>query len=127
MSLNETHKNVSKALLLGISSILPKENKEYYLFDDENTVAEAIYDIFETEIEQVTFSLNEEYLKKKDDDIIIEQKASKNLTQCVIVNKIDKYIKKCENSKSFRILWQLCNVYQIDRERIIEADSVLEY
>ena len=155
MSLNETHKNVPKASLLRISSILPKGSEEYCLIDDENTVAETIYDNFETEIEQVTFSLDEEYLKKiidiedtsetdssisdnadsiseidseddEDDDIIIEQKASKNLTRCVIVDKIDGYIKRCENSKSFRTLWQLCGVYQIDGESIIEADGVLE-
>ena len=86
----------------------------------------------------VTFSLDKEYLEKitnklyvenvskissipddnnliletnsKDYDIIIEQKESKTLTRCVIVNKIDGYIKKYENLKSFRILWQLCEV-----------------
>ncbi|CAB4440613.1 unnamed protein product [Rhizophagus irregularis] len=79
----------------------------------ENTEAETIYDNLETEIEQDTFSLDEEYLKKvidiedtsetdsifdddsisetdsEDNDIIIEQKTSKNLTRCVIVDKID--------------------------------------
>ncbi|RGB21398.1 hypothetical protein C1646_778128 [Rhizophagus diaphanus] len=112
-----------------ISSILPKESEEYYLFDSENTESEIIYDNnFETEIEQVTFSLDEEYLKKvndiedtsetdsifdddsisetdsEDNDIIIEQKASKNLTRC-----------------------QLCGVYQIDGKSIVEADGVLEW
>ncbi|CAG8694866.1 6709_t:CDS:1, partial [Funneliformis mosseae] len=52
MSLNEIYKNVSKALLLGISSILQKGSEEYYHFDNENTVAETIYDNFETKIEQ---------------------------------------------------------------------------
>ncbi|CAB5378576.1 unnamed protein product [Rhizophagus irregularis] len=62
MSLNKTHKKAPKASLLGISSILPKGSEEYCLFDSENTESETIYD--ETEIEQVTFSLDEEYLKK---------------------------------------------------------------
>ncbi|GBC48336.2 hypothetical protein GLOIN_2v1880892 [Rhizophagus irregularis DAOM 181602=DAOM 197198] len=151
MSLNKTHEKAPKASLLGISSILPKGSEEYCLFDSENTESETIYDDnFETEIEQVTFSLDEEYLKKvidiedtsetdsifdddsisetdsEDNDIIIEQKASKNLTRCVIVDKIEGHIKKCENSKSFRTLWQLCGVYQIDGKSIVEADGVLE-
>ncbi len=82
--------------------------------------------------EPVTFSLDEEYLEKiinelyienvsetssipddnnlisetnsEDYDIIIEQKESKTLTHCVIVDKIDGYIKRCENLKSFRTL-----------------------
>ncbi|PKK75454.1 hypothetical protein RhiirC2_708101, partial [Rhizophagus irregularis] len=151
MSLNKTHEKAPKASLLGISSILPKGSEEYCLFDSENTESETIYDDnFETEIEQVTFSLDEEYLKKvidiedtsetdsifdddsisetdsEDNDIIIEQKASKNLTRCVIVDKIEGHIKRCENSKSFRTLWQLCGVYQIDGKSIVEADGVLE-
>ncbi|PKK56971.1 hypothetical protein RhiirC2_798932, partial [Rhizophagus irregularis] len=152
MSLNKTHEKAPKASLLGISSILPKGSEEYCLFDSENTESETIYDDnFETEIEQVTFSLDEEYLKKvidiedtsetdsifdddsisetdsEDNDIIIEQKASKNLTRCVIVDKIEGHIKRCENSKSFRTLWQLCGVYQIDGKSIVEADGVLEW
>ncbi len=94
--------------------------------------------------EPVTFSLDEEYLEKitnelyienisetssipddnnpisetnsEDHDIIIEQKESKTLTRCVIVDKIDGCIKRCENLKSFRTLWQLCEVWQIDEE-----------
>ncbi|EXX53692.1 uncharacterized protein OCT59_028376 [Rhizophagus irregularis] len=126
MSLNKTHEKAPKASLLGISSILPKGSEEYCLFDSENTKSETIYDDnFETEIEQVTLSLDEKYLKKvidiedtsetdsifdddsisetdsEDNDIIIEQKASKNLIRCVIVDKIEGHIKRCENSKSF--------------------------
>ncbi|UZO28532.1 uncharacterized protein OCT59_022052 [Rhizophagus irregularis] len=126
-------------------------SKEYCLFDSKNTESETIYnDNFETEIEQVTFSLDKEYLKKvidientsetdsifdddsisetdsENNDIIIEQKASKNLTRCVIVDKIEGHIKRCENSKGFRILWQLCGVYQIDGKSIVEADGVLK-
>jgi hypothetical protein len=129
MSLNETHRNSPEASLLGLSSNLPKGNEEYCLFDNENTDVKTIYDDFETEIEQVTFSLDEEYLKKvieessiedtsetesifdnddsvsetdsEDNDIIIKQTAFKDLTQCVIVDKIDGHIKRCENSKSF--------------------------
>ncbi|UZO10962.1 uncharacterized protein OCT59_002539 [Rhizophagus irregularis] len=151
ISLNKTHEKAPKASLLGISSILPKGSEEYCLFDSENTESETIYDDnFETEIEQVTFSLDEEYLKKviniedtsetdsifdddsisetdsEDNDIIIEQKAFKNLTRCVIIDKIEGHIKRCENSKSFRTLWQLCGVYQIDGKSIVEADGVLE-
>ncbi|PKC06871.1 hypothetical protein RhiirA5_418981 [Rhizophagus irregularis] len=137
MSLNKTHEKAPKASLLGISSILPKGSEEYCLFDSENTESETIYDDnFETEIEQVTFSLDEKYLKKvidiedtsetdsifdddsisetdsEDNDIIIEQKASKNLIRCVIVDKIEGHIKRCENSKNGK--------------SIVEADGVLE-
>jgi hypothetical protein len=59
-------------------------------------------------------------------DLIIEQKESKILTRCVIIDKIDGCIKRCENLKSFRTLWQLCGVWQIDKESIIEADGALE-
>ncbi|GBC03683.1 hypothetical protein RclHR1_05260005 [Rhizophagus clarus] len=127
MSLNKIYKITPKISLLEISDILPKKNKEYCLIVNNNTDAETIYDNFETEIKQVTFSLDEEYLKKvidiedtsetdssiydnddliseidlEDNNIIIEQKTAKNLIQCVIVNKINGYIRRCENSKSF--------------------------
>ncbi|GBB96902.1 hypothetical protein RclHR1_28690001 [Rhizophagus clarus] len=64
ISLNETHKTASKASLLEISDILPKKSEEYCLIVNNNTDTETIYDNFETEIEQVTFFLDEEYLKK---------------------------------------------------------------
>ncbi|GBB94238.1 hypothetical protein RclHR1_23180003 [Rhizophagus clarus] len=127
MSLNKTHKTAPKASLLEISDILPKKSEEYYLIVNNNTDAETIYDNFETEIEQITFSLDEEYLKKvidiedtsetdssiydndnsiseidsEDNDIIIEQKMAKNLTWCVIVDKINGYVRRYKNSKSF--------------------------
>jgi hypothetical protein len=61
-----------------------------------------------------------------DSDIVIEQKNAKGLTRCVIVDKLDGCIKRCENSDSFRKLWQLCGVWQVDGDGISEADGILE-
>jgi hypothetical protein len=57
---------------------------------------------------------NEDLADSEDRDIIIEQGDAKSLTRCVIIGKLDGSIKRCENSESFRKLWQLCGVWQVD-------------
>jgi hypothetical protein len=84
--------------------------------------------------EPVTFSLDENYLEKVagqcgdasetgmsdssedltgsemdtgDSDIVIEQKNAKGLTRCVIVDKLDGYIKRCE--KAMATLWSMAS------------------
>ena len=102
--------------------------------------------------EPITFSLNENYLEEvinnqyKDDesssasdcnedltdseidtdnsDIIIKQENAKSLTCCVIIDKLDGCIKRCENSESFRKLW-LRRVWQVDKG-VSEAGGILE-
>lgn len=142
------YENIPETSVLGMfNTLLPTE----YEKECDSETAEIESDESE---ELATFTLDEEYLKKiidelyiedtsetdstsaddNDDlvsesgleDIIIEQKESKILTRYAIVDKINGCIKRCKNSKSFQILWQLCDVWQIDGESIVEADGVLE-
>ncbi|RHZ63303.1 hypothetical protein Glove_330g4 [Diversispora epigaea] len=108
---------------------------------DEVVLVSKIFEFNEIEIEynenlesdseynfESDSSDNEKELKNKDDenDIIIEQKLSNNLTPCVIIDKIDGKIQRCKNVKSFRKLWQLIEVWQIDSDVILEANGFLE-
>ncbi|PKY54236.1 hypothetical protein RhiirA4_472919 [Rhizophagus irregularis] len=42
------------------------------------------------------------------------------LTSCVLIDKVDGKIQKCKNTESFRTLWQLVGVWQIDNKKILE-------
>src|SRR5581483_5623097 len=84
-------------------------------------------DSFESDEFNEFESENEESLDNNDeDDIIIEQNKTNNLTSCVIIDKIDGKIQKCKNIESFRTLWQLVGVWQINEKKILEVDGSLE-
>ncbi|PKY60572.1 hypothetical protein RhiirA4_484427 [Rhizophagus irregularis] len=88
---------------------------------DENYESnnDSDFDEFESKIRE---NKNNDY----ESDIIIEQKKSKNLTSCVLIDKVDGKIQKCKNTESFRTLWQLVGVWQIDNEKILEVGDSLE-
>jgi len=68
-------------------------------------------DSFESDEFNEFESENEKSLDNNaEDDIIMEQNKTNNLTPCVIINKIDGKIQNCKNSESFRTLWQLVGV-----------------
>ncbi|CAB4409047.1 unnamed protein product [Rhizophagus irregularis] len=86
---------------------------------DENFESDSEFDSFESEDEEIPDNNDES-------DIIIEQKKSNNLTSCVLINKIDGKIQRCKNKESFRTLWQLVGVWQIDNEGVSEVNGSLE-
>jgi hypothetical protein len=45
---------------------------------------------------------------------------------CVLIDKVDGKIQKCKNTESFRTLWQLVGVWQIDNKKILEVNGFLE-
>ncbi|POG69339.1 hypothetical protein GLOIN_2v1777165 [Rhizophagus irregularis DAOM 181602=DAOM 197198] len=86
---------------------------------DENFESDSEFDSFESEDEEIPDNNDES-------DIIIEQKKSNNLTSCVLIDKIDGRIQRCKNKESFRTLWQLVGVWQIDNEGVSEVNGSLE-
>ncbi|PKK59622.1 hypothetical protein RhiirC2_794577 [Rhizophagus irregularis] len=80
---------------------------------DENFESDSEFDSFESEDEEIPDNNNES-------DIIIKQKKSNNLMSCVLIDKIDGKIQRCKNKESFRTLWQLVGVWQIDNEGVSE-------
>jgi hypothetical protein len=86
---------------------------------DENSESDSEYDSFESEDEEIPDNNDES-------NIIIEQKKSNNLTSCVLIDKIDGKIQRCKNKESFRTLWQLVGVWQIDNEGVSEVNGSLE-
>ncbi|PKK61624.1 hypothetical protein RhiirC2_791542 [Rhizophagus irregularis] len=86
---------------------------------DENFESDSEFDSFESEDEEIPDNNDES-------DIIIEQKKSNNLTSCVLIDKIDGKIQRCKNKKSFRTLWQLVGVWQIDNKGVSEVNGSLE-
>ncbi|CAI2191318.1 3210_t:CDS:2 [Funneliformis geosporum] len=54
-----------------------------------------------------------------------ENETTKNLTSCVLIEKVEGKIQKCKNTESFRTLWQLVGTWQIDSEKILEVDCDL--
>ncbi|RHZ70785.1 hypothetical protein Glove_267g24 [Diversispora epigaea] len=108
---------------------------------DEVVLVSKIFEFNEIEIEcnenlesdseynfESNSSDNKKELENQDDenDIIIEQKLSNNLTPCVIIDKIDRKIQRCKNVESFQKLWQLIGVWQIDSNVILEANGFLK-
>src|SRR5919205_996656 len=71
-------------------------------------------------------SENEENKNNEESDFIINQKKTKDLTSCVLIDKIEGKIQKCKNTESFRTLWQLVGTWQIDSEKILEVGESLE-
>ncbi|GET52211.1 uncharacterized protein OCT59_010698 [Rhizophagus irregularis] len=132
MSLYNMYENIPEASILEMfeTEIESDESEEPAIFALDEEYLKKIVELYTedtSETDSISTDDNDDLISELcSEDIIIEQKESKILTCCVIVNKIDGCIKRCENSKSFRTLWQLCGVWQIDGESIIEADGILE-
>ncbi|PKC04709.1 hypothetical protein RhiirA5_421879 [Rhizophagus irregularis] len=86
---------------------------------DENSESDSEYDDFESEYE-------ESFNNDNESDIKVEQNKPKNLTPCVLIDKIDGKIQRCKNIESFRTLWQLVGIWQIDSNEVLKANESLE-
>ncbi|PKK76933.1 hypothetical protein RhiirC2_862259 [Rhizophagus irregularis] len=95
------------------------ELNEADMIHDENSEYESEYDDFESENEE---NFNNDY----ESDIRVEQSKPKNLTPCVLIDKIDGKIQRCKNLESFRTLWQLVGIWQVDSNEVLEANESLE-
>ncbi|RHZ84177.1 hypothetical protein Glove_85g18 [Diversispora epigaea] len=89
------------------------------------TIIEKLYT--ENTSETDSIFVNDDLISKVDlEDIIIEQKESKNLTQCVIVDKIDGYIKRCENSNIMIINEKPEPLHELDENiQLFEMSQVI--
>ncbi|PKY33084.1 hypothetical protein RhiirB3_451730 [Rhizophagus irregularis] len=92
------------------------ELNEADMIHDENSEYESEYDDFESENEE---NFNNDY----ESDIRVEQSKPKNLTPCVLIDKIDSKIQRCKNLESFRTLWQLVGIWQVDSNEVLEAND----
>uniref|UniRef100_U9SKP9 Uncharacterized protein n=1 Tax=Rhizophagus irregularis (strain DAOM 181602 / DAOM 197198 / MUCL 43194) TaxID=747089 RepID=U9SKP9_RHIID len=117
------YENIPEASILEMfeTEIESDESEEPAIFALDEEYLKKIVELYTedtSETDSISTDDNDDLISELcSEDIIIEQKESKILTCCVIVNKIDGCIKRCENSKSFRTLWQLCGVWQIDGEK----------
>ncbi len=82
------------------------KNNKFVIFSlDEKYLEKITNELYVENISKISSIPNNNNLisetNSEDYNIIIEQKESKTLTRCVIVNKINRCIKRCKNLKSF--------------------------
>jgi len=134
MSFNK-EKNLSELTDWALSEEIIEDYNSFYepvIFSlDENYLEEVINDQCEdadeaSRISECSKDSSGSEINMVDLDIVIKQEDAKSLTCCVIVDRLDRCIKRCVNSESFQKLWQLCRVWQVDGDGISKADGILE-
>ncbi|CAB5378000.1 unnamed protein product [Rhizophagus irregularis] len=105
MSLYNMYENIPEASILEMveTEIESDESEEPAIFALDEEYLKKIVELYTedtSETDSISTDDNDDLISELcSEDIIIEQKESKILTRCVIVNKIDGCIKRCENSK----------------------------